>query len=128
MIVLTVVIYLLIAACSVFAYLTGTPFHVGTFAIACLAGIARAVLTLYLLDREGQLPKQPRGTIPVGIIISGFWMFVEIALAFVLAVFGIHTVCMHESVGHVVVGLAFAAFPAGLIQPWRPLVPKDAEE
>lgn len=36
-----------------------------------------------------------------------------------LAVYGIHQVCLHESAGAAAIGVAFAAFPVGLIQPWN---------
>lgn len=36
-----------------------------------------------------------------------------------LAVYGIHQVCLHESAGAAAIGVAFAAFPVGLIQHWN---------
>lgn len=34
-----------------------------------------------------------------------------------LAVYGIHQVCLHESAGTAAIGVAAGAFPVGLIQP-----------
>lgn len=116
--ILTAVTYGLVAAGALFAYVTGSPFNIVTLAVACVAAILRTAFMMHVYKELGKLPTRHHG-ISMNVIVAGVWIFVETVLACVLGVYGIHQVCLHESAGATAIGVAFAAFPAGVIQPWN---------
>lgn len=122
--ILTVVVYALVAAAAAFAYVSGTPFTLVTFGAACLSAGLRTAFMMHVYRELGKLPSRHPFLSP-NVLVAGVWIFVETALACVLAIYGLHQVCLHESEGATAIGIAFAAFPAGIIQPWS--APRDAE-
>lgn len=115
--ILTAVVYALVAAATVFAHISGSPFNLVTFGAACLSAALRTAFMMHVYKELGKLPAR-HALLSPNVLVAGVWIFVETALACVLAVYGAHRVCLHESTGATAIGIAFAAFPAGVIQPW----------
>lgn len=115
--ILTVIVYALVAVASALAYISGSPFSLATCGAACLSAGLRTAFMMRVYRELGKLPSRHPFLSP-NVLVAGVWIFVETALACVLAVYGIHQVCLHESEGAMAIGIAFAAFPFGIIQPW----------
>lgn len=121
--ILTAIVYALVAAASAFAYASGSPFSLVTFGAACLSAGLRTAFMTHVYRQLGKMPSRHPFLSP-NVLVAGAWIFVETALACVLAVYGIHQACLHESAGATAIGIAFAAFPVGVIQPWS--TPRDS--
>lgn len=123
--ILTAVVYALVAAATVFAHISSSPFNLVTFGAACLSAALRTAFMMHVYKELGKLPAR-HALLSPNVLVAGVWIFIETALACVLAVYGAHRVCLHESTGATAIGIAFAAFPAGVIQPWSaPRVSED---
>lgn len=116
--ILTAVIYALSAGAAVFAYASGSPFNIATLASACLSAGLRTAFMMHIYRMQGQLPARHHG-LSLNVLVAGMWIYIETALACVLAIYGINQVCLHQSASAAAIGVAFAAFPVGLIQPWN---------
>ena len=115
--ILTAITYVLSVAAAVFALAVGSPFNLATLAAACLAAGLRTAFTMRAWRDQGRLPARHHA-ISLNVIVAGVWVYIETALACVLAVYGMTLVFLHESASSTAIGMAFCAFPLGLIQPW----------
>lgn len=116
--ILAAVVYVLVAGASAFAVFSGSPFNLVTLAAACLAAGLRTAFMMHIYKMQGALPARHHG-LSLNVLAAGVWIYIETALACVLAVYGIGLICAHETTSSAAIGVAFAAFPVGLIQPWK---------
>lgn len=122
--ILTAVTYVLAAGAAAYAYVSGSPFNLVTLTAACLAAGLRTAFMMHVYKMQGQLPARHHG-LALNVLIAGVWIYIETALACVLATYGLYQVALHESASAAAIGVAFAAFPIGFIKPW--LAPSSVE-